>query len=227
MRKFRPAGGDATEKTRVSLAMPPQPRKEPRQTRSVALVAALKQGGRQILEVEGREALTALHLADQSGVAISSIYEYFPTMESLIAAIFEDYRVELGKELLASIDALPQQATLFDGLLLAVRMGLVAHHRKARLDPDFSQRSTRYDELVRLDLVEVKHAWSAGVTPALFERFAAEIHVKNLAKARFLVYQTLLTLPRAMLLEHPEYLVEEDSALMVARMLHALLTVGE
>lgn len=219
--------GERGEEMVVPLSMPPRPRKQPKQARSIALVSALKQGGRRILEHEGREALTALNLAEVSGVAISSIYEYFPTMESLIAAIFDDYRTEVGQELLAAIAALPTDATLFDGILLVLRFGLDVHDHKVHLDPQFCVRSTRYDELVRLDLVEAGRSWSAGATPALFERFAAEIHVKNLAKARFVVYQTLLTLPRAMLLEHPEYLAEEDSALMVARMLHALLTVGE
>lgn len=208
----------------IPLGMPPQPRKQPRQARSIALVEALKQAGRQILEEEGREALTALRLADVSGVAISSIYEYFPAMESLIAAVFEDYRREAGEQLLAAIDDLPEQATLFDGLLLVLRLGLAVHHRKSCLDPDFSERVTRYDELVRLELVESRQCWSAGATPALFERFAAEIRVKDHEKARFFMYQTLLTLPRAMRLERPHYLMEDESATMLARMLHGLLT---
>lgn len=206
------------------LGMPAQPRKQPRQARSIALVEALKQGGRQILEEEGREALTAWRLADVSGVAISSIYEYFPAMESLIAAVFEDYRREAGEHLLSAIEALPPQATLFDGLLLLLRLGLAVHHRKSRLDPDFSERMTRYDELVRLELVESAQCWSAGATPALFRLFDAEIRVKNREKAQFLVHQTLLALPRAMRLERPQYLPEEDSAIMLAHMLHALLT---
>lgn len=211
----------------VPLSMPPRPRKLPKQSRSIALVSALKQGGRRILEHEGREALTALNLAEVSGVAISSIYEYFPTMESLIAAIFDDYRREVGQELLVAIAALPADATLFDGILLVLRFGLDVHDHKARLDPHFCARSTRYDELVRLDLVEAGRSWSAGATPALFERFAGQIRVKDEEKARFLMHQTLQTLPRAMLLEHPDYLIQDDTAWMIARMLHGLLGGGD
>lgn len=220
-----PSGGEGErgEEMVVPLSMPPLPRKQPKQARSIALVSALKQGGRRILEHEGREALTALNLAEVSGVAISSIYEYFPTMESLIAAIFDDYRHEVSQELLAAIAALPADATLFDGILLVLRFGLDVHHHKASLDPQFCIRSTRYDELVRLDLVEAGRSWSAGATPALFERFAGQIRVKDEAKARYLVHQTLLTLPRAMLLEHPDYLTQDDTAWMIARMLHGLL----
>ncbi|RJF98553.1 TetR family transcriptional regulator [Noviherbaspirillum saxi] len=44
------------------------------------------------------------HLSERAGVAVSSIYEYFPTMEALIAAIFDDFlheaRSELAKKLM-------------------------------------------------------------------------------------------------------------------------------
>lgn len=224
MEKLPSDAKPGSNETLVPVGMPAQPRKQPRQARSVAMVEALKQAGRQILEEQGREALTALYLAEHSGVAISSIYEYFPTMESLIAAIFDDYRQQARAELLAAIAELPPEATLFDGLLVTLRIGLAVHHRKLCLDPLFSLRSTRYDELVRLELVEARQCWSASATPALLERFAEEVRVKDRGKAQFLVYQTLLMLPRAMRLERPEFLVEADTAQLIARMLHALLT---
>ncbi|PJI47301.1 MAG: TetR family transcriptional regulator [Pseudomonas sp.] len=224
MSKSPPQQSSVPEEMSVPVAMPPGPRKEPKQARSIALVAALKQAGRQLLEDGGRDALTASRLADVSGVAISSIYEYFPAMDSLIAAIFEDYRTEVSQELLNEIMALPAHATLFDGIVMVLRFGLAVHHRKACLDPEFSQRSTRYDELVRLDLVEARQSWSAGATPALFNRFADEIHVTDRETAHFLVYQTLLTLPRAVALAHPEYLAKPGTAVLIARMVHAVLT---
>lgn len=208
----------------LQVEIPAPPRKEPRQARSIALVTALKQTGRKILETEGREALTALRLAEDAGVAISSIYEYFPAMEALIAAIFEDYRLEVRAQLAAGIQALPATATLFDGILLTLRIGLAVHYKKTLFDPAFSVRSTHYDELVRLDLVKAKQLWSTSATATLMERFASEICVKDREKAEFLVFHTLLTLPRAMLLDKPEYLVDDDTPLLIARMVHALLT---
>jgi AcrR family transcriptional regulator len=208
----------------LQVEIPAQPRKEPRQARSIVLVSALKQTGRQILEKEGREALSALRLAEDSGVSISSIYEYFPTIEALIAAIFEDYRVEVRAELLAGIAALPATATLLDGILLTLRIGLAVHYKKTLFDPVFSVRSTHYDELVRLDLIKAKQLWSTSTTSALMSRFASEITLKDREKVEFLAYQTLLALPRAMLLERPGYLTDEDTPVLMARMLHALLT---
>lgn len=165
-----------------------------------------------------------MRLAEDSGVAISSIYEYFPTMESLIAAIFDDYRTEARIGLYADIMALPPGTSLMDGILLALRAVLAAHHKKTLYDPAFSVRSTHYDELVRLDVVKAKQLWTATASSALMKRFADEIKVKNREKAEFLVYQTWSVLPRAILLEKPGYLTEEDTPRMMARMLHALLT---
>jgi hypothetical protein len=99
-----------------------------------------------------------------------------------------------------------------------------SHHKKTLFDPAFSVRSTHYDELVRLDVVKAKQLWTATASSALMKRFASEITVKNREKAEFLVYQTWSVLPRAMLLEKPGYLTEDDTPRMIARMLHALLT---
>jgi AcrR family transcriptional regulator len=213
-----------TQDQAVQVDVPALPRKEPRQARSIALVTAVKQTGRQILEREGRDALNAMRLAEDSGVAISSIYEYFPTMEALIAAVFDDYRSEARRELFAGIMALPPQATLLDGILLAFRAVLASHHKKTLFDPAFSVRSTHYDELVRLDVVKSRQIWTSTASSALMQRFAGEIQVKDREKAEFLMYQTLTAIPRAILLERPCYITDEDTPRLLARMLHALLT---
>ncbi|WP_248324259.1 MULTISPECIES: helix-turn-helix domain-containing protein [unclassified Caballeronia] len=208
----------------VRVKRPRGLRKAPRQARSVALVTALKQTGRSILENEGREALTALRVAESAGVAISSLYEYFPTMDALIGAVFDDYRNESRDALLAGIAALPPSATLFDGILLTLTVGLGVHRKKMLLDPAFNVRSIHYDELVRLDLVKAEEIWHPGATPALMARFQSEIRVRDAEKARFMVLHTLLALPRAMVLERPDYLAAPDTPYLLARMIHALLT---
>ncbi|MNE35033.1 hypothetical protein D3C80_1287760 [compost metagenome] len=101
------------------------------------------------------------------------------------------------------------------------------HYKKTLFDPVFSVRSTHYDELVRLDLVQAKQLWTTSATSTLMSRFASEIKVKNRDKVEFLAYQTLLALPRAMLLERPGYLTDQDTPLLMARMLHALLTTSD
>jgi AcrR family transcriptional regulator len=211
----------------LRIEIPAKPRKRPRQMRSVALVDALKITGRQILEREGRHALTVVNLSERSGVAASSIYEYYPTMESLIAAIFIDYRTEARREIVRHIIALPQSAGLLEGLLSLMRFGLTALGTWARVDPEFNLKATYYEELVRLDLVKADHFLSAVALPALMDKFADEVVVRDRERAAFLAHHLVLAIPRATLLGRPQDLDKPDTALLIARMLHALLTQSE
>ena len=211
----------------VHVEAPAKPRKRPRQARSIMLVDALKQTGRDILEREGREALTLQRLSEHSGVAVSSIYQYFPTIESLVASIFEDFRTEARHRLDADIRALPPGATLFDALLVALRLGLAAIRKWDALDRSSYTLFAHYDELVRLDLVKPEHTWSSVTMLALVARFPDAVALRRFEKVKFLLDETLPTTVRAIALKRPEYLSEDDTPLLIARMLHALLTAPE
>lgn len=67
----------------------PAPRKLPTQSRSRSLVAALIEACLQILEEEGAEALSVNRLAEVSGVAVGSIYQYFPNKEAIVSLAFD------------------------------------------------------------------------------------------------------------------------------------------
>jgi len=73
---------------------PDQLRKHPKQSRSIALLEALKTACIQILETEGSEALTLSKLCKVSGAARGSIYQYVPNVEALLALIYEDRILE-------------------------------------------------------------------------------------------------------------------------------------
>ncbi len=207
----------------VRLAIPSGLRRHPRQARSVKLVETLKRAAREILEQEGRAALSVSALAQRAGLAPSSIYKYFPTLDDLIAAIFDDHRREYRQRLLDAIAALPPDSTLYDGIVLVVELGMELLSIWSRLDPAFNVKAAHYDELVRLNLVTPDPFWRHAITPALLARFADEIKVEDARKARFLVYQTLMALPRAMVLERPDCLADPHTPHLIARMLCALL----
>ncbi|MDA8483432.1 TetR/AcrR family transcriptional regulator [Pseudomonas resinovorans] len=211
----------------LRVALPARPRKRPRQARSIALVDALKKAGCDILETEGREALSIYRLSEYSGVAISSIYEYYPTIEALIGAIFDDYRANARLETIASIRALPQTATLYDGIEMVLSTGLASLHRWLQIDSDLSVRTAFYGELVRLEVIKPEQFWTSMVIPALVERFSDEVLVRDREKAGYLAYQAVTALPRALVIERPDYLTSSDTVRMLTRMLHALLTTTD
>jgi AcrR family transcriptional regulator len=199
-------------------------RKEPRQSRSIALVEALKIAGRDILEKEGRAALTVQRLSEAAGVSVSSIYEYFPTLGGLIAAIFDDYREAIFLRLSADIQALPPSATLFDGVLLVVAAVLDMRRREVELDREVGIKRLQVDELQRLELLKANAPAQARASLELIQRFPDEIDATNLDKILFMNIQMVQAMVRVIALERPQYLTEHDTVVMLARMLHALLT---
>jgi len=215
-----------TDRRVIRLAIPSGLRKHPRQARSVRLVETLKHAAREILEEDGRMALSVTALAQRARIAPSSIYKYFPSMDDLIAAVFDGHRMEYRQRLLDGIAALPPESTLYDGIVLVLEIGIELLRKWSRIDPAFNVKAAHYDELVRLNLIKPDAFWTLQVTPALLARFAGEIRVQDPAKAQFLVYQTLMGMPRAMVLERPDSLTDPQTPHMLARMLCALLTAG-
>lgn len=213
-----------TNEKSVSIEVPARARKQPRQERSLALVGALREACLQILENEGRNALTVHAIADRAGVGVSSIYEYYPTLEALLTEVFGAIKLELRAVALQRLDELPADARLIDGIAVVLQVAVELLDRWVRVDAEFFEKYTRYDELVRLDLILTEKTLAATIIDGLFIRFDAEITVRERDKARFLTHQTLLSLMRATALLRRDYLLEPSTLQMIGRMIHALLT---
>ena len=79
------------------------PRKEPRQQRARATVEAIVIAGEQLTREGGIEAWTTNHVAERAGVSIGSLYQYFPSKESLVVALYLHRREAYAERL---VDAL-------------------------------------------------------------------------------------------------------------------------
>jgi len=66
-------------------------RREPRQARSRARVAQILAAADGILSVEGFEALTVRRIAQEAGVPVGSIYQFFPDKAAVIDALAHGY----------------------------------------------------------------------------------------------------------------------------------------
>jgi AcrR family transcriptional regulator len=65
-------------------------RKNPQQTRSAQLVAAILEAAIQVLAKEGAQRFTTLRVAEKAGVSIGSLYQYFPNKEAILFRLQTD-----------------------------------------------------------------------------------------------------------------------------------------
>lgn len=102
------------------------PRKQPRQARSRALVDAILDAAAHILSRHGREALTTNAVAVKAGVSIGSLYQYFPNREAVIAAVAERHG-HMVYHCVADLDL--TQALTLEAAVESIVGGLFAAHR--------------------------------------------------------------------------------------------------
>ena len=65
------------------------PKKRPSTLRGEQTYRAVVTATARLLERAGYEALTTNHVADEAGVGIASVYEFFPSKHALVAAVVE------------------------------------------------------------------------------------------------------------------------------------------
>lgn len=79
-----------------------KPKKRPKQARSRASFDAIVDAAARLLRERGYEALTTNRIAEQAGVGIATLYEFFPNKEAVVA--------ELAARLMARVEANMEQA---------------------------------------------------------------------------------------------------------------------
>lgn len=68
---------------------PVEPRKEPKQERSRQTYQVILQGASKIIRKYGVQKFSTNKVAEESGVSIGSLYQYFPSKEAVIAALID------------------------------------------------------------------------------------------------------------------------------------------
>ena len=81
------------------------PTKAPRQQRARATYESILDAAARILQTAGFEGLTTNHVADRAGVAIGSLYEYFPDKETIVAEVTRRTLREMLEEIAGGVKA--------------------------------------------------------------------------------------------------------------------------
>jgi AcrR family transcriptional regulator len=90
------------------------PRKRPVQARSIQLVADILEAAVRVLEREGGARFTTIRVAEQAGVSVGSLYQYFPNKQAILYRLQVDEWERTGATLEAILgdEARPPAARL-------------------------------------------------------------------------------------------------------------------
>lgn len=98
-----------------------EPRKTPRQARSIATVDAIFQATLQVLLAKGASHLTTTLVAERAGVSVGTMYQYFPNKQALLCALVGQHLEKVADAIEAACSRLSGQAvgSMSDGLVAA------------------------------------------------------------------------------------------------------------
>ncbi len=96
------------------------PRKTPRQERARATVKHILDATARILVSRGWAGTTTNHVAERAGVSVGTLYEYFPSKESLVAALAERHLDAAEARLIALATSIADTRPSLEGLVRAI-----------------------------------------------------------------------------------------------------------
>ena len=103
------------------------PRKSPSQERSRLTVERILDAAARIFHEQGYAGATTNDIADEAGLSIGSLYQYFPNKDALLAALTKRHITTTTSSLADMIGKLPEDSG-FDVILRAVVRFLVEQH---------------------------------------------------------------------------------------------------
>jgi len=182
-----------------------QPRKHASQERSRATVDALVEATARILVREGFDRASTNRIAEQAGVSVGSLYQYFPSKDALVAAVIDRHREELGRVVrgaLAKASAQPIEQ--------AVRTLVAAAIDAHRIDPKLHRvLAEQIPRTGRLEKVETFSRENFTSFSRYLERHRDEVREVDLDLASFICVTTIEALTHSAVLHNPAMLSDD------------------
>ena len=124
--------------------------KAPRQKRSRERVQLILAATRSQLEQDGIRALSTNSIAARAKIPVSSIYQYFPDKEAVLAAVYEEY-LEHIRNTYVAVDTAENRALPWREYLTAMLRALVAAETQDRIDSELEIALGLYPVLMEID----------------------------------------------------------------------------
>src|SRR5258708_38489507 len=187
------------------------PRKNASQERSRATVDALIEATARILVREGFDNASTNRIAEEAGVSVGSLYQYFPGKEALVAAVIDRHNQDLMKVVRSSLAEVATQP-----IGQAVRKLITAAIEAHRVDPDLHR--VLAEQTPRIGATENVGALGRetyGLFRAYLERHGDEIRAVDLGVAAFVCVTSIEALTHTAILHRPDVLSGEAIGMLV------------
>jgi AcrR family transcriptional regulator len=187
------------------------PRKNASQNRSRATVDALIEATARILVREGFDKASTNRVAEQAGVSVGSLYQYFPSKEALVAAVIDRHNQELMQVVrgaLAEVAALPMEQAVRKLVAVAIK----AH----RIDPKLHRvLAEQIPRTGRLENIAAFNRETYALFRAYLEGHRDELRAVDLELAAFVCVTSIEALTHTAVLHHPKVLSDEGMGTLV------------
>jgi AcrR family transcriptional regulator len=176
-------------------------RRKPAQERSRAMMDVLVQATTRVLLKDGYEACTTNRVAEEAGVSIGSLYQYFPNKESLVIAVMEKHLTQLHEALAQHLSELTSD-DLPTVVREMVRAWLEANRIQPRLHRVLLEQVPRIGAMKRLHEL---HALYEPMVGAWLEAHHETLDIPNPGIAAYVIIAAVEGVVSRVMVEKPTW----------------------
>jgi len=185
-----------------------KPRKSASQERSRLTVDALLEATARVLVKEGYDRASTNRIAVTAGVSVGSLYQYFPSKESLVAALVARHNREMLdvlREAVAQVAGQPVEVVVRE----LVRATIEAHQVDPALHRIFAEQVPRMGQLAEIEGLQRD---TAELFRGFLEENRARVGISDLDTATFICVSTVETLAHGFVIRRPRASAREQDA---------------
>ena len=196
-----------------------RPRRKPSQKRSGQTVEFILEATAQILIREGYSKASTNRIAEQAGVSIGSLYQYFPNKKALLETLCERH-IQQMIELIAEKLQFTLNKSLEQAIPEVVTALLEAHALEPELHRVFLEQAPFF---LSSDSSHGMEQRILTLVTLYLEDHREEVQCEDLEMAAFITVQTIEALTHRAVLHQPDMLKNQGFVSDVSRMLIAYL----
>jgi AcrR family transcriptional regulator len=187
------------------------PRKQASQERSRATVDALIEATARILVREGFDKASTNRIAEEAGVSVGSLYQYYPGKEALVVAVIERHNRDLMQVVRVALAEIAE-LSLEQAVRRIVAAAVDAHRLDPRLHRVLAEQIPRTGRLAK---VEGFNRDYFALFRDYLERHRARLRTVDLGLAAFVCVTSIEALTHTAVLHRSEMLSDEAVGTLV------------